>query len=93
MDHRSRINYNKSGNSGRFTGTCASTSLRQRAVDLKILKEVNDLWRKIYPYLAAKVMEDYGCLLDFRDPSECSFVAVQSLTSSHSTTFQLRRSE
>jgi ubiquinone/menaquinone biosynthesis C-methylase UbiE len=29
-------------------------------VDLKILKDVNDLWSKIYPYLAAQVMEYYG---------------------------------
>ena len=29
-------------------------------MDLRILKEVNDLWSKIYPYLAAQVMEYYG---------------------------------
>jgi ubiquinone/menaquinone biosynthesis C-methylase UbiE len=29
-------------------------------VDLKLLKDVNDLWTKIYPYLAAQVMEHYG---------------------------------
>jgi len=29
-------------------------------VDLRILKEVNDLWHKIYPYLAAQVMEHYS---------------------------------
>jgi SAM-dependent methyltransferase len=29
-------------------------------VDLRILKEVNDFWSKIYPYLAAQVMEYYG---------------------------------
>jgi len=29
-------------------------------VDLRILKEVNDLWSRIYPYLASQVMEHYG---------------------------------
>jgi SAM-dependent methyltransferase len=29
-------------------------------VDLRNLKRVNDLWRKIYPYLAAQCMECYG---------------------------------
>ncbi|MBN2124241.1 MAG: class I SAM-dependent methyltransferase [Deltaproteobacteria bacterium] len=29
-------------------------------MDLTILKEVNDLWDRIYPYLAAQVMEHYG---------------------------------
>mgnify|MGYP002070266618 CR=1 FL=1 len=29
-------------------------------MDLRILKEVNDLWSKIYPYLAAQVSEYYG---------------------------------
>lgn len=29
-------------------------------MDLTNLKTVNDLWRKIYPYLAAQVMEHYG---------------------------------
>ena len=29
-------------------------------MDLKNLKRVNDLWSKIYPYLAAQVMEHYG---------------------------------
>ena len=29
-------------------------------MDLRNLKRVNDLWRKIYPYLAAQVMEYYG---------------------------------
>ena len=29
-------------------------------MDLRILKDVNDLWSKIYPYLAAQVMEHYG---------------------------------
>jgi ubiquinone/menaquinone biosynthesis C-methylase UbiE len=29
-------------------------------VDLKDLKRVNDLWSKIYPYLAVQVMEHYG---------------------------------
>ena len=29
-------------------------------MDLRILKDVNDLWSKIYPYLAAQVMEYYG---------------------------------
>jgi SAM-dependent methyltransferase len=29
-------------------------------VDLRELKSVNDLWRKIYPYLAIQVMEYYG---------------------------------
>jgi ubiquinone/menaquinone biosynthesis C-methylase UbiE len=29
-------------------------------VDLRILKDVNDLWSEIYPYLAAQVMEYYG---------------------------------
>lgn len=29
-------------------------------MDLKLLKDVNELWRKIYPYLAAQVMEFYG---------------------------------
>ncbi len=29
-------------------------------MDLKILKNVNDLWSKIYPYLAAQIMEYYG---------------------------------
>ena len=29
-------------------------------MDLKNLKRVNDLWRKIYPYLAAQGMEYYG---------------------------------
>lgn len=29
-------------------------------MDLRILKEVNDLWRGIYPYLASQVMEYYG---------------------------------
>jgi SAM-dependent methyltransferase len=29
-------------------------------MDLKDLKRVNDLWSKIYPYLATQVMEHYG---------------------------------
>jgi ubiquinone/menaquinone biosynthesis C-methylase UbiE len=29
-------------------------------VDLRLLKDVNGLWSKIYPYLAAQVMEYYG---------------------------------
>ena len=29
-------------------------------MDLRNLKRVNDLWRKIYPYLAAQCMEYYG---------------------------------
>ena len=29
-------------------------------MDLKMLKDVNDLWSKIYPHLAAQVMEYYG---------------------------------
>jgi ubiquinone/menaquinone biosynthesis C-methylase UbiE len=29
-------------------------------VDLSLLKDVNDLWGKIYPYLAEQVMEYYG---------------------------------
>lgn len=29
-------------------------------MDLRILKDVNDLWSKIYPHLAAQVMEYYG---------------------------------
>jgi hypothetical protein len=29
-------------------------------MDLRILKEVNDLWSGIYPYLASQVMEYYG---------------------------------
>jgi len=29
-------------------------------VDLRLLKEVNDLWKRIYPYLASHVMEYYG---------------------------------
>jgi len=29
-------------------------------VDLTLLKQVNDLWRKIFPYLADHVMECYG---------------------------------
>jgi SAM-dependent methyltransferase len=29
-------------------------------VDLRILKDVNDLWSKIYPYLAAQVIEYFG---------------------------------
>jgi SAM-dependent methyltransferase len=33
---------------------------RWRAVDLRDLKSVNDLWSKIYPYLAIQVMEHYG---------------------------------
>jgi ubiquinone/menaquinone biosynthesis C-methylase UbiE len=37
-----------------------SISRRQRAMDLKMLKDVNDLWSKIYPHLAAQVMELYG---------------------------------
>jgi ubiquinone/menaquinone biosynthesis C-methylase UbiE len=35
-------------------------STRERAVDLRNLKRVNELWSKIYPYLAAQVMEYYG---------------------------------
>ncbi len=29
-------------------------------MDLRLLKHVNDLWSKIYPYLADHVMECYG---------------------------------
>jgi hypothetical protein len=29
-------------------------------LDLRNLKRVNDLWNKIYPYLAIQVMESYG---------------------------------
>jgi hypothetical protein len=29
-------------------------------VDLRILKDVNDLWAKIYPYLRGQVMELFG---------------------------------
>jgi len=29
-------------------------------VDLRVLKDVNELWSKIYPYLADQVMEHYG---------------------------------
>ncbi|MBW1783465.1 MAG: methyltransferase domain-containing protein [Deltaproteobacteria bacterium] len=29
-------------------------------MDLRLLKQVNDLWRKVYPYLADHVMEYYG---------------------------------
>ncbi|MEW6667622.1 MAG: class I SAM-dependent methyltransferase [Thermodesulfobacteriota bacterium] len=29
-------------------------------MDLRILKEVNDLWARIYPYLASQVIEYYG---------------------------------
>lgn len=29
-------------------------------MDLRVLKEVNDLWSRIYPYLASQVMEHYG---------------------------------
>jgi len=39
---------------GNFTGGI------QRAVDLRFLKAVNDLWGRIYPYLASQVMEHYG---------------------------------
>jgi SAM-dependent methyltransferase len=31
-----------------------------RIVDLRILKDVNALWSKIYPYLAVQVMKHYG---------------------------------
>ena len=31
-----------------------------KEVDLKLLKDVNALWSKIYPYLADQVMEYYG---------------------------------
>jgi SAM-dependent methyltransferase len=31
-----------------------------RVVDLRVLKEVNALWSKIYPYLALQVMKHYG---------------------------------
>jgi hypothetical protein len=29
-------------------------------VDLRLLKDVNELWTRIYPYLADQVMEYYG---------------------------------
>ena len=29
-------------------------------MDLRVLKAVNDLWSRIYPYLASQVMEHYG---------------------------------
>jgi hypothetical protein len=31
-----------------------------RVVDLRILKDVNALWSRIYPYLAVQVMKHYG---------------------------------
>lgn len=42
------------------TGGSAPISERSKAVDLSILKDVNELWCKIYPYLAAQAMEYYG---------------------------------
>lgn len=36
------------------------SAIRGRTVDLRILKDVNELWSKIYPYLAVQVVKYYG---------------------------------